>query len=141
MASFRHLARILIMQTLFAHEFRGGQAEDILQYNYSQNVGDKKIDLSFAQTILSGIQSNFEKIKQIIEENAPEWPFDRIARIDRAILQIGVYEIVFLEDVPNLVAINEAIEIAKTYGGKNSSKFVNGVLSAVMEKYPEKSKP
>ncbi len=129
------------MQTLFAHEFRGGQAEDILQYNYSQNVGDKKIDLSFAQTILSGIQSNFEKIKQIIEENAPEWPFDRIARIDRAILQIGVYEIVFLEDVPNLVAINEAIEIAKTYGGKNSSKFVNGVLSAVMEKYPEKSKP
>lgn len=141
MASFRHLARILVMQTLFAHEFRGGNAEDILQYNHSQNVGDKKIDLSFCQMILSGILSNFEKIKQIIEETAPEWPFDRIARIDRAILQIGVYELVFLEEIPNLVAINEAIEIAKTYGGKNSAKFINGVLSAVMEKYPHKNKP
>lgn len=149
MASYRHLSRIAVMQTIFEYEFLSAiERKDLklakvdpvklLKYNINQ-VADKISDISFAEETLKGVISRKKKIYAIIEENAPEWPVDKIAPVDRAILEIGVFEIVFAKDIPPVVAINEAIEIAKTYGDTNAPKFINGVLSSVMTKYKKSS--
>lgn len=134
MASYRHLARIAIMQTIFAHEFRGGDAMAILNYTIDC-FADKLKDHVFAENLLKGVLDKKDEILMILEEEAPEWPIDKIAPIDRAILEIGIYEILYCPDIPAVVAINEAVEIAKSYGDLNAPKFVNGVLSTVMHKY------
>lgn len=139
MASYRHLARIAVMQTLFESEFRGGDVEKILKYNLGEFT-DKVTDTAFPRTILCGVLEKKEQIIEIIKKEAPEWPIDKIAPVDRAILEIGVYEILFSEDAPQIVAINEAVELAKSYGDTNAPKFVNGVLSTVMHKYPKYAK-
>lgn len=92
----------------------------------------------FALSNLQGTLKNSKRIEEIVVETAPEWPFEKIAPIDRVILEQGVYEIVFSKDVPPVVAINEAIEVAKAFGNEKSSKFINGVLSTVMKKYNPK---
>jgi len=132
MASYRHLARTCVMQTLFAIEFRGGNANEILS-NILEEFAPKLTEVEFAQITLSGILDNKEAITKTIQKYAPDWPIEKIAKIDRAILDIGIYEIIYSEDVPPVVAINEAVEIAKHYGDKNSPKFINGVLSNVMK--------
>ncbi len=137
MASYRHLARIAVMQTLFAYEFRGGEPDSILSYA-AREFSSKLKDLEFARDLLKGIIKQKDHIRDVIQQEAPEWPFERIAPIDRAILEMGIYEILFSGDVPPIVAINEAVEIAKTYGDLNAPKFVNGVLSTVMHKYIKK---
>ena len=135
MASYRHLARIAVMQSIFASEFRDGvDPAETLKYNCSE-FKDKLTDLSFAEDLLKGVIEKKEEIVKIIKEEAPEWPIERIAPVDRAILEIGIYEIMFSGDVPPVVAINEAVEVAKSFGDTNSPKFVNGVLSTVMHKY------
>lgn len=125
------------MQTLFACEFRKCDAISALEHALHE-FSDKIKDKAFAVNILKGVLKHRRKIRKVVEENAPQWPFEKIARIDRAILEIGVYEILFSEDVPTVVAIDEAIEIAKVYGDLNSSKFINGVLSTVMNKHCKK---
>jgi len=145
MASYRHLSRIAVMQTIFEYEFLSNikhsnskqkklVPKKLLKYNIQQ-VADKIKETSFAEQTLTGVLDHHDEIIQMIQENAPEWPVDKIAPVDRAILEIGVYEIVFSGDIPPVVAINEAIEIAKTYGDTNAPKFINGVLSSVMTKY------
>lgn len=132
MATPRHLLRILVMQTLFAHEFYAKQTpQDFLNHliQESQYAVD---DPRFAYELLDGILEHLPEIRKVISEKAPEWPIEKISPVDRAILEIGVYEILFSKDVPPVVAINEAIEIAKSYGGENASKFINGVLSSVL---------
>lgn len=134
MASYRHLARIVVMQAVFVNEFRGLEAQQALKYAANE-FDDKLKDLSFAETLLDGIVRKKADIHKILIEEAPEWPIDKIAPVDRAILEMGIYEIMFSGDVPPIVAINEAVEIAKSYGDLNAPKFVNGVLSTVMHKY------
>ncbi len=135
MASYRHLARIVVMQTIFAYEFRkDADIQDTLKYCAAE-FSEKLKDLSFAEELLEGIFKQREEILKVMTQEAPEWPIDRIAPVDRAILEMGIYEIIFSDSVPPIVAINEAVEIAKTYGDTNSPKFVNGVLSTVMNKY------
>ena len=134
MASFRHLARIAVMQTIFAYEFRKGKPEEVLK-EVLKNYSEKIQDPAFALGILRGAIKHKRKIRSVIEKHAPEWPFEKIAPVDRAILEVGVFEILYSEDVPPVVAINEAIEISKSYGDRNSSKFINGVLSSVMNEY------
>lgn len=136
MASYRHLARTCVMQTLFAYEFRGdgGDAQKILAAMLDE-FAPKLTELDFAKRTLKGLLENRESILKIIAEHAPQWPVEKIAKIDRAILEIGVYEVVFSKDIPPVVAINEAIETAKHFGDESSPKFINGVLSAVMKKY------
>lgn len=131
MASYRHLARTCVMQTLFAYEFRGGEPETILA-KVLDEFAPKLKETDFAYNTLRGIIQNKREIFKIIQKFAPEWPVDKIAGVDRAILEIGVYEIRFGSEVPPVVAINEAIEVAKHFGDKNSPKFINGVLSSVM---------
>jgi len=138
MASYRHLARIAVMQALFAYEFRKCDPEKALEHTFKE-FSDKIKDDPFALETLKGVIKHKRKIKKTIEENAPQWPYEKIARVDRAILQIGVYELLFSKDVPPVVAIDEAIEVAKSYGDINSSKFINGVLSTVMNKNNKKT--
>ena len=90
--------------------------------------------------IIGDIWKNLAQIDKTISKAAPQWPVEKIARIDRAILEIGVYEIAFTEDIPPVVAINESIEMAKHFGDDNSPKFVNGVLSSVMKEYKSNKK-
>lgn len=138
MASYRHLARTCIMQTLFAVEFNKNNDPKVTLEEILEEFAPKLSETDFAYETLEGVLKHREDILKTIETYAPEWPVDKIARVDRVILEIGIYEIMFSQDVPPVVAINEAVEIAKHYGDKNSPKFVNGVLSSVMNKIKEK---
>lgn len=131
MASFRHQARQCVIQAIFAYEFHGGDAESLLRYIIKEYAPDLREE-EFAYKLLNGVIEYKEKINEIIKTRAPEWPLEKIARIDRAVLEVGVYELAYAEDIPPLVAINEAVELAKEFGDTNSSKFINGVLSTVM---------
>lgn len=135
MASYRHLARIAVMQTIFAYEFREDVKLDEALDHCIKEFSNKLKETDFAEKVAEGVFKHKEEIYKIIKEEAPEWPIDRIARVDRAILMIGIYEILYSEDVPAIVAINEGVEIAKSYGDMNSAKFINGVLSSVMHKH------
>jgi len=150
MASHRHLSRIAVMQTIFEYEFLSNfdiknskikklDPKKILKYNVRQ-LADKISESTFAEETLSGVLKKRKGIIEILQENAPEWPVEKIAPVDRAILEIGIYEIVFAKDIPPIVAINEAIEIAKSYADTNAPKFINGVLSSVMTKYKKPKK-
>lgn len=135
MSSFRRSARIAVMQTLFAHETHEGQEPlQLLEYIIAEYPKNQDI-LEFARTTLKGVTDHREEILPKIKEFAVEWPLEKIAPVDRAILEIGVYEMLYSSDVPPIVAINEAIEIAKDYGDTNAPKFINGVLSKILEKY------
>jgi transcription antitermination protein NusB len=135
MASNRHLGRIVAMQTLYEHDFRGGDASaldvsPILNRNldeFRSNIDDT----NFVEDVVDGVHKNQQVIDGIIGPAAPEWPVEQIAKIDKIILRIGVYELMVKRDVPPKVAINEAVELAKTFGGENSSKFINGVLGTI----------
>lgn len=119
------------MQSFFEHEARAGDLRAILKYNL-QEYGEKITDYNFAENLASKIEKNYAEIRELIRKHAPEWPVDKMDPVERAILVVGVCELIDPEkDVPVNVAINEAIELAKTYGDENSGKFVNGVLNAV----------
>ncbi len=96
------------------------------------------MNIRFVNNLIKGVMSNFEKIDKYITKYATEWPLDQITIVDRNILRIGVYELVYNEEIPAKVAINEAIEIAKTFGSESAGKFVNGVLGAIYKDMEEK---
>jgi N utilization substance protein B len=131
MASWRHLSRVIVMQSFFEHEARGGDLDVILTYNLNE-YGGKISDTLFAESLSKKIEKNYADIRAMIKKHAPEWPVEKMDPVERAILFLGVCELIDPEkDVPVNVAINEAIELAKTYGDENSGKFINGVLNAV----------
>jgi len=131
MASWRHLSRVIVMQSFFEHEARGGDLDAILAYNLNE-YGDKISDTAFAESLSKKIEKNYADIRAMIKKHAPEWPVEKMDPVERAILFLGVCELIDPEkDVPVNVAINESIELAKTYGDDSSGKFVNGVLNAV----------
>jgi N utilization substance protein B len=145
MSANRHLGRIVALQTLYEEDFRN-ELEDssfnlkaVLKRNigrYKETIDDKK----FIETLVSGVSLQRQKIDDVIAPVAPEWPIEQIARMDRTVLRMGVYELMFEDGVPPKVAINEAVELAKAFGGENSSKFVNGVLGTVLRQLEEKPK-
>lgn len=135
MASNRHLGRIVAMQTLYEHDFRAGDETElelspILQRNLDE-FRSSIDDTNFVEDVVEGVNAHKDQIDGIIAPAAPEWPVDQIAKIDKVVLRIGVYELMIKRDVPPKVAINEAVELAKTFGGENSSKFINGVLGTI----------
>jgi transcription antitermination protein NusB len=135
MASNRHLGRIVSMQTLYEHDFRAGDETElelgpILERNLDE-FRSSIDDTNFVEDVVEGVHSSQAEIDAIIGPAAPEWPVDQIAKMDKVILRIGVYELMIKRDVPPKVAINEAVELAKTFGGENSSKFINGVLGTI----------
>lgn len=122
------------MQTLYEWEFReGADLQEIEERNISEY--DDKCEVSFVNSLVDGVSKDKDNLDKIIKDSAPEWPIDQISLIDIAVLRIAVYELLNLGDVPPKVAINEAVELAKQFGGENSSKFVNGVLGTVYKIY------
>jgi N utilization substance protein B len=135
MASNRHLGRIIVLQSLYEFDFRGAassglQAMDIATRNTIQYKGVIK-DTAFIEELIKGVINKQTELDKIIAPAAPEWPVEQIAGIDKVILRIAIYELVFQKTVPPKVVINEAVELAKSFGGENSSKFINGVLGTV----------
>jgi len=131
MASYRHLARKCVMQTLFASEFNAEHLTETLAELITE-YAPKLTETDFAYETLDGVLENRVTIDETIQKYAPHWPLDKIAKIDKAILEIGTYELLYSDAIPQVVAINEAVEIAKEFGDDNSSKFINGVLSSIM---------
>ena len=140
----RHLSRSIVLQSLFEWDFghkNSEQAREIFTRNaeeFAPGLGD----FSFMDALLSGVLNKQKDIDIIIEKAAPDWPIDKISVMDRNILRVGLYELLFSDrgQVPPKVAINEAIELSKTFGGETSSKFVNGVLGAVYKELGEPGK-
>jgi N utilization substance protein B len=131
--SNRHLSRTIAMQSLYQWDFRGGADADlseIVSHNVKEFAPDFD-DHGFIVELVDGIIKNRAEIDSIISQYAPEWPLDQITIIDRNIMRLGVFELKYSLVVPSKVAINEAIELAKTFGGESSGRFVNGVLGAV----------
>ncbi len=129
----RHLARTIAMQTLFLWDFHG-KNNDSLDKSLKQmfdNFAPNFDDQGFAKNIIKGVVENIEDIDRDITKYATEWPLDQITVVDRNILRIGVYELTKNDDIPAKVAINEAIEVGKTFGGEASGRFINGVLGAI----------
>jgi N utilization substance protein B len=140
----RHLSRSIVLQSLFEWDLNGiAKAEigDVLTRNIEEFAPNKS-DRPFMDTLLNGILAKQPELDLIIEKAAPEWPIDRISPVDRNILRLGLYELLFADrkEVPAKVAINEAIELSKQFGGENSSRFVNGVLGAVYKEIGEPGK-
>jgi len=135
----RHLARTLVLQSLFEWDF-GGQQEDIvkiLQHTRQEFAPDFD-DQGFSDNLGKEVVSKQKEIDAMIGDFAPEWPLDQITICDRNVLRIGIYELKFTEDIPPKVAINEAIELAKAFGGDSSGKFVNGVLGSIYKEMAKK---
>lgn len=140
----RHLSRSIVLQTLFEWDFNG-QPENTLEDTLKRNIEEfapGTSDADFMRTLSVNIASRTKTLDDIIEKAAPAWPIDRIAAVDRNILRLGLFELLFADrlEVPPKVAINEAIELAKSFGGENSGKFVNGVLGAVYKELGEPGK-
>lgn len=130
----RHLSRSVVLQTLYEWDF-WKQSKDIkviLQRNL-KSFGEGLSNKEYPQQLLDGILNHFDKLNELIISGAPEWPLNQINIIDRNILRIGIFELLFgdSKEVPPKVAINECVELAKTFGGDSSRRFVNGVLGTV----------
>lgn len=140
----RHLARSVVLQTLFEWDFNGNNdnnTQDVLLRNIEEFAPGVS-ELPFMQMILRGVLEKRKEIDSIIEKAAPDWPLDKIAIVDRNILRMGLFELLFVDrvEVPAKVAINEAIELGKAFGGETSGKFINGVLGAVYKELGEPGK-
>ncbi len=139
----RHLARSIAMQSLFEWDFRGqptAALPAIIEYNLKE-FGPGLSEEEFSKELVDGVISHLPEIDTEVSKYAPSWPINQITIVDRNILRLGVYELKFKKDVPPKVAINEAIELAKTFGGPSSGKFVNGVLGSMfndlVKEHPE----
>lgn len=135
----RHEARKVALQALFEWSFQSLNLEEIVkrhleQYSDPEELGEREtgVDHDLALFLVNGVTENLETIDKIIEEAAPEWPVNQIAKIDLEALRISIFELYIAKSVPPKVAINEAIELGKEYGGENSGKFINGVLGTVV---------
>ena len=131
----RHLSRSIAMQSLYDWDFRGKEKEnmDAIVKRNIEEFGPGLEDKEFAQQLARGVVEHLESLDKIIEKAAPEWPIDQITIVDRNVLRLGLYELLYAnkDEVPPKVAINEAIELAKNFSGESSGRFINGVLGTV----------
>lgn len=137
MASNRHLGRIIVLQSLYEIAFRtaSGDAQVVIRDIIERNISRYKAafdDRNFIIELAEGVLGRTEELDGKIQPIAPEWPLDQIARIDHIVLRMSAYELMHHQDIPPKVVINEAVELAKAFGGDNSSKFINGVLGTLL---------
>jgi len=139
--SSRHLSRSIAMQSLYEWDFFGKKVnlEKIVERNIKE-FGPGLEDAGFVWQLITGIVQHLQEIDKIIEKAAPEWPLSQISIVDRNVLRMGLYELLYEDKtaVPPKVAINEAIELAKSFGGESSGKFINGVLGTVYKEIEKK---
>ena len=141
----RHIARSIVMQTLFEWDFWGrdiNKLEIFRQRNIEEFGAGIEEEYGFIESLVNGVAKNLDKIDAIIEKTAPEWPIDQVNLVDRNILRLGIYELLWSnrDEVPPKVAINEAIELAKGYGGDSSGRFINGVMGTIYREIGEPGK-
>lgn len=138
MASNRHLGRIVALQTLYERDFRleagdnSFDLDEVLQRNIARYKSTLD-DVDFVADLVKGVIDRIPELDAELGPLAPEWPLDQIARMDRVMLRMGLYELRFGDNIPPKVVINEAVELAKAFGSDNSSKFVNGVLGTALK--------
>jgi len=138
--SNRHLARTIALQTLYQWDFNGKKDWDLPAvvkrnlHEFAPQFDDK----GFIENLVGGVIKNQPEIDALIIKYAPEWPIEQITMVDRNVLRIGIQEMKYDPEIPEKVAINEAIELAKTFGGESSGKFVNGVLGTIYKELGEK---
>jgi len=140
----RHLSRSVVLQSLFEWDFTGASANNIPKiierntHEYAPGLTDK----TFVEDLMKGVIAKKKDLDNIIEKAAPDWPISKVSPVDRNVLRLGLFELLFSDrvEVPAKVAINEAIELAKTFGGETSGRFVNGVLGAVYKELGEPGK-
>ena len=137
--SNRHLARTIAVQTLYQWDFNEQKKDikDIIS-EVKENFAPEFNDGQFITHLVDGVTHHLKEIDDLITKFAPEWPLDQITIVDRNVLRLGTFELRFDEAIPAKVAINESIELAKTFGGESSGKFVNGVLGAIYKDMGEK---
>ena len=138
--SNRHLARTIALQTLYQWDFNGKKEIELpaLVRRNLHEFAPQFDDKGFIETLVGGVIKNQQEIDDLIIKYAPEWPIEQITMVDRNVLRIGIQEMKYEPDIPEKVAINEAIELAKTFGGESSGKFVNGVLGTIFKELGEK---
>ena len=139
----RHLSRQVAMQALYEWDFKSlkqNAIAEITSRNIKKFTGS--IDEAFVSSLINGVIEKQSIIDQLIEKAAPEWPLEQISGVDRNILRLGIFELLFEnhDEVPPKVAINEAIELAKAYGGQSSGRFINGVLGTIYREMGEPMK-
>lgn len=145
----RHLCRTIALQTLYELDFLNllnknetkNEAIKILERNireFGPELAPEKSQLAY--TLVNEVLKNLTEIDNQIKKYAPQWPIEQITVIDRNILRIGIFEMLYSNETPPKVAINEAIEVAKAFGGAASGKFVNGVLGAIYEDLKKENK-
>ena len=127
----RHNARKLALTSIFSWLFSEPNRDECLDLS-KKLLDSPNVDQKLASEIIEGVEKNRQEIDDLIRQNAPDWPLEKIAKVDLVILRIGIYEIVFGKNVPEKVVIDEAVELAKEFGNDTSSKFVNGVLGSVV---------
>ena len=139
--SIRHQSRMVTLQSLYEWDFdKENNVDAVLQRNIK--TSGFRVDEEFCHKIANGIVEKVSEINELIKKTAPEWPLEQIATIDRSILRIGIYELIYDSDVPPKAVINEAVELGKEFGGENSGKFINGVLGTIYRastKYEEEN--
>lgn len=138
----RHISRSVAMQSLYEWDFHGRKkkALEIITERNIQEFGKGLESYDFIWTLILGVLKEINSIDKIIQKTAPEWPINQVNILDRNILRIGIFELLFEseDEVPPKVAINESIELAKNFGGESSRKFVNGVLGTIYRELIEK---
>ena len=138
--SSRHLTRRIVLQTLYEWDFSGKKRDcgAVLDKNFAEFGADLD-EKEFAEDLMRGVLNNLEELNNIITSAAPQWPLEKTTIVDRNVLRVGLFELIYSndEEVPPKVAINEAIELAKEFGGESSGKFVNGVLGTVYKEMKE----
>jgi len=130
----RRKARILAFQAIYAWDSSGGHAEGILDFNWLED--DKRASLNeevatFARLLIAGTLESIDAVDAAINCHLQNWSFERLKRVDLAVLRIGAYSLLFQRDIPAQITIDEAIEIAKEYGSEDSYRFINGVLDGI----------
>lgn len=146
----RHLSRSIALQSLFEMDFAGQLAEGhsaeetgkVVERNLAE-FGPGLENHDFVWQLVKGVRAHLPQLDKIIVHSAPEWPLEQITMVDRNVLRLGLFELLYAkkEEVPPKVAINEAIELAKNFGGESSGKFVNGVLGTVYQQLQELTTP
>jgi transcription antitermination protein NusB len=126
----RHQARELALKVLFQLESSSDDADEVLQYHATEGAATGDV-ANFAGRLVHGVIANREKLDAILSETSEHWKLDQMAKVDRIVLRIAVYEITIDKHVPTKAAINESIELAKTFSGEEAGRFVNGILGRV----------
>jgi N utilization substance protein B len=127
----RHKGREVALQCLFAMDAKGRWEERSLEWLLAENPLSRKA-INYAEGLVQGVQENLSELDKLIQKYAPAWPVNQLSLVDRNILRIALFELLYCDQVPRKTAVNEAVELAKVFGSESSSRFVNGVVGSVI---------